>query len=118
MPQRTLNFSITVISFSFSLFVVIWLSIVNYSSDIHSTSITGIDKPIGVWGPYSNSGQNLEQLTGINQSRAISDIITQGFDEYYFVMSNFEDPKLIHSTESLLQSAETLDLGLKIIIIV
>ena len=116
MPQRTLNFSITVI-FS-SLFVVIWVSITNSSSEIHSTSITGIDKPVGVWGPFSNNGHNLEQLSGINQSRAISDIITQGFDEYYFVMSNFENPKQIDSTESLLQSAENLDQGLKIIIIV
>jgi hypothetical protein len=32
-------------------------------------------------------------------------------------MSNFEDPKLIDSTESLLQSAENLDQGLKIVII-
>ena len=64
-----------------------------------------------------DSGHNPEQLRGINQSRAISDIITQGFDEYYFVMSNFEDPKLIDSTESLLQSAENLDQGLKMIII-
>jgi hypothetical protein len=116
VPQRTLISSITVIFFSF-FFILIWITIANSSSEIHSTSITGFDKPVGVWGPFSNSGHNLEQLKGITQSRAISDIITQGFDEYYFVMSNFEDPKLIDSTESLLQSAENLDQGLKIIII-
>ena len=103
---------------SASSFFVIWISIVNSSSEIHSTSIRGIDKPVGVWGPFSNNGHNLEQLIGINQSRAISDIITQGFDEYYFVMSDFEDPRLIDSTESLLQSTESLDKGLKIIIVV
>jgi hypothetical protein len=94
------------------------LFITNSSSKIHSTSITETDKPLGVWGPFSNSGQNLEQLRGINQSEAITDILAQGFDEYYFVMSNFENPKQIDSTESLLQSAENLDHGLKIIIIV
>jgi len=118
MPQRTIIFPIAVIFSLLFVVFVIWVSIANSSSEIHSTSITGIDKSVGVWGPFSNSGHNLEQLRGINQSRAISDIVTQGFDEYYFVMSNFEDPKLIDSTESLLQSAEKLDQGLKIIIIV
>jgi hypothetical protein len=68
-------------------------------------------------GPISNSSHTLEELRGINQSRAITDIITLGFDEYYFVMSDFEDPKLIDSTKSLLQSTENLDNDLKIIII-
>jgi hypothetical protein len=82
-----------------------------------SNSTMEINKTVGVWGPISNSSHTLEELRGINQSRAISDIITLGFDEYYFVMSDFEDPKLIDSTESLLQSAENLDNDLKIIII-
>jgi len=116
MPQRTLIFTITVI-FAALFVVVICITITHSSSEIHSTSITGIDKPIGVWGPFSNDGHNLEQLSGINQSIAISDIIAQGFDEYYLAMGNFENPKQIDSTESLLQSAENLDQGLKIIII-
>jgi hypothetical protein len=116
MPQRTLIFFITVI-FIFIFIIIVWVSTVNSSSEIYSNSITRTDKPVGVWGPISTSGHNLEQLKGINQSRAISDIITQGFDEYYFVMGNFEDPKLVDSTESLLQSAENLDNDLKIIII-
>lgn len=95
-----------------------WKEVSNPSFDGLSNSITGIDKPVGVWGPISNSSHTLEELRGINQSRAISDIITQGFDEYYFVMSDFEDPKLIDSTESLLQSAENLGNDLKIIIII
>src|ERR671918_1108956 len=117
MPQNTLIFSITVILTALFV-VVICATITHSSSEIHSSSITGIDKPVGVWGPFSNNGQNLEQLSGINQSRAISDIVAQGFDEYYFVMGNFENPRQIDSTESLLQSAENLDQGLKIIIIV
>ena len=59
-----------------------------------SNSIIESNKTVGVWGPISNSSHTLEELRGINQSRAISEIITQGFDEYYFVMSDFKDPKL------------------------
>ena len=95
----------------------------NWKGELSNPSFEGLsnsiisNKTVGVWGPISNSSYTLEELIGINQSRAISDIITQGFDEYYFVMGNFKDPKLIDSTESLLQSAENLDQGLKIIII-
>ncbi|MGH9913613.1 MAG: hypothetical protein ACRD4W_14300, partial [Nitrososphaeraceae archaeon] len=91
--------------------------VINSSSERLLNSIRSADKPVGVWGPISNSSHTLEELREINQSRAITDIITLGFDEYYFVMSNFEDPKLIDSTESLLESTENLDYDLKIIII-
>jgi hypothetical protein len=90
----------------------------NFSSNIRSTSVEALDKPVGVWGPFSDSDQNLEQIEGINRSKAISDIFSQGFDEYYFVMSNFVNPDSVESTESLLQSVENLDLDLKIIIMV
>jgi len=95
----------------------------NWKGELSNPSFEGLsnsiisNKTVGVWGPISNSSYTLEELRGINQSRAISDIITQGFDEYYFVMGNFKDPKSIDSTESLLQSAENLDNDLKIIII-
>jgi len=95
----------------------------NWKGELSNPSFEGLsnsiisNKTVGVWGPISNSSYTLEELRGISQSRAISDIITQGFDEYYFVMGNFKDPKLIDSTESLLQSAENLDNDLKIIII-
>jgi hypothetical protein len=116
MPQKTFIFSIIVI-FTTLFVVIICITITHSSSEIHSTSTTEIDKPIGVWGPFSNDGHNLEQLRGTTQSRAISDIIAQGINEYYLAMGNFENPKQIDSTESLLQSAENLDQGLKIIII-
>jgi hypothetical protein len=89
----------------------------NPSSKGLLNSTIEINKTVGVWGPISNSSHTLEELRGINLSRAISDITRLGFDEYYFVMSDFENPKLIDSTESLLQSAENLDNNLKIIII-
>ena len=95
----------------------------NWNRELSNPTFEGLsnsiisNKTVGVWGPISNSSYTLEELRGINQSRAISDIITQGFDEYYFVMGNFKDPKLVDSTESLLQSAENLDNDLKIMII-
>lgn len=89
----------------------------NPSSKGLLNSTLEINKTLGVWGPISNSTHTLEELRGINLSRAISYITTLGFDEYYFVMSDFENPNLIDSTESLLQSAENLDNNLKIIII-
>ena len=91
--------------------------VTNSSFEDISNSIIEINKTVGVWGPISNSNHTLEELRGINQSRAISDIITLGFDEYYFVMSDFENSRLIDSMESLLQSAENLDKKIKITII-
>ena len=91
----------------------------NWKGELSNPSFEGLsnsiisNKTVGVWGPISNSSYTLEELRGINQSRVISDIITKGFDEYYFVMGNFKDMKLIDSTESLLQSAENLDQSCK-----
>ncbi len=66
------------------------------SSEVQSTStsIMTFDKPVGVWAPFSDNHRNLEELEGVNQSEAISNILAQGFDEYYFVMSDFENAKL------------------------
>ena len=75
MPQRTLIFFVIVIIIII-IIIIVGVSTVNASSEIYSNSITGIDKLVGVWGPISTSGHNLEQLKGINQSKAISDIIT------------------------------------------
>jgi hypothetical protein len=102
------------------LLTIIGISIANSSSEVRSgpTSITTFDKSVGVWAPFSDNHQNLEELEGINQSEAISNILVHGFDEYYFVMSDFENLKSVDSTEKLLQSTENADHSLKIIIIV
>ena len=122
MPRILLYVSIAITSLSLLLLVLfifpIWASMTNSPFGILSSSVQTFDKPVGVWGPFADSGQNLEQLKGINQSKAISEVFTQGFGEYYFVMSDFENPKLVESTESLLRAVENLDLNLKTIIIV
>jgi hypothetical protein len=82
-----------------------------------SNSMTGVDTIMGVWGPPSNSGYILEQLEGTNQSMAINGIISQGFDEYYFVMSDFRNPRTIESTESLLKAADGHNLKVVIILL-
>ena len=97
--------------------VAVWLSIFNPLSEIRSTSDTEADVSIGAWGPVSNYSHTLEHPSQIDQSKAISHIIGRGFDEYYFLMGNFENPKLINSTESLLRSAEDLNQNLKLIVI-
>jgi hypothetical protein len=119
MRRRTFLFITVIIYVSFILAIVCTF-IAKPSSEVQSTSnsITTFDKPVGVWAPFSDNYRNLEELEGVNQSEAISNILAQGFDEYYFVMSDFENPKLVDSTETLLQSTENLDHSLKIIIIV
>ena len=106
----------TAIIFAF-VGVAVWLFIFNSFSEIRSTSDTRTDVSIGVWGPVSNYSHTLEHPNQIDQSKAISRIVSRGFDEYYFLMSDFENPKLVNSTESLLRSAEELNQNLKLIVI-
>jgi len=119
MRNASTDLFIIAVLYCFSvLAIAVIISLAKPFSEVQSTSIAGINKPIGVWAPFSDIHQNLEELEGINQSKAISNILAQGFDEYYFVMSDFENPKLVHSTETLLQSIENHDQSLKIIIII
>lgn len=87
----------------------IYESLTNYS--------TGVAKTVGVWGPTSNSSYILEQREGSNQNKAIADILAEGFDEYYFLMSNFRNPMMINSTESLLRAADKLNLKIVVILL-
>ena len=100
-----------------SVGVAVWLFIFNPFSEILSTSDTRPHVSIGVWGPVSNYSHTLEHPNQVDQNKAISRIVSRGFDEYYFLMSDFENPKLVNSTESLLRSAEELNQNLKLIVI-
>ncbi|HZD34707.1 MAG TPA: hypothetical protein VE130_05840, partial [Nitrososphaeraceae archaeon] len=119
MRGRSLLF-ITVILCSSFVLAVVYISSAKHSSEVqsNSTSITNFGIPVGVWAPFSDNHRNLEELEGTYQSEAISNLLAQGFDEYYFVMSDFENPKLVDSIEKLLQSTENLEHRLKIIVIV
>ncbi|MFL6385416.1 MAG: hypothetical protein ACJ712_10675 [Nitrososphaeraceae archaeon] len=66
-------------------------------------------------GAYIPDTLHLEDMKGEEQRLAISKFLQEGFNEYYFVMDNFWDPKELQSTERLLDVAEKT--GLDIIII-
>jgi hypothetical protein len=85
--------------------------------DRRLNSLIGADKIMGVWGPTSNRNYTLEKLEGINQSNAIANMVTQGFNEYYFVMTDFRNPAKVNSTESLLKAADNHDLKIVIILL-
>ena len=67
---------------------------------------------IGTWAP---SRFHLEDLNAATQIMAIRSLIAQGFDEYYFIMRNFNNATESEATEKLLKSADRT--SLKIIII-
>jgi hypothetical protein len=68
-------------------------------------------------GAYIPDTVRLEDMTGINQTLAISEFLEQGFTEYYFVMDNFEDPNELGSTERLLDAADNTTLKIVIILL-
>jgi hypothetical protein len=71
--------------------------------------------PIGLWTPI-NSSHVLEHLKGAEQKKAIDVLLKMGYQEYYYVMNNFEDTKAVKNTDELLDNANKTNL--KIIIIV
>jgi hypothetical protein len=75
-------------------------------------SVTNVDR---IMGAYIPDTLHLEKMEGPNQTRAISEFLQKGFDEYYFVMDNFWDAREIDSTERLLNAADNT--GLKTVII-
>jgi hypothetical protein len=67
---------------------------------------------IGAWIP---SQLYLETLNGDKQENGIRSLVSQGFNEYYFVMRNFNDTAETLATEELLKLTDTA--RLKVIII-
>lgn len=67
---------------------------------------------IGAWIPFQ---LYLETLDGDKQVNAIRSLVSQGFNEYYFVMRNFSDTTETLAIEELLKVTDTA--GLKVIII-
>ncbi|HKQ22077.1 MAG TPA: hypothetical protein VJS91_08560, partial [Nitrososphaeraceae archaeon] len=47
------------------------------------------DNPVGLWTPINNS-YVLQHLNGAEQKKAIDILIKMGYQEYYYVMNNFE----------------------------
>ncbi len=74
------------------------------------------DITVGLWTPMNNSFA-LQHLEGEEQKRAIDTLLNKGYQEYYYVMNNFEDPKSLKLTESLLKTANKTNLKIIIILL-
>ncbi|MGB7706204.1 MAG: hypothetical protein WBL64_02795 [Nitrososphaeraceae archaeon] len=74
------------------------------------------DITVGLWTPMNNSFA-LQHLEGEDQKEAIDTLLNKGYQEYYYVMNNFEDPKSLKLTESLLKTANKTNLKIIIILL-
>src|SRR5687768_18335457 len=62
--------------------------------------------PVGLWTPMNNSFV-LQLLKDAEQKKAIDVLLKKGYEEYYYVMNNFEDPKSVEITDKLLDNARS-----------
>ncbi|CAN5562492.1 hypothetical protein BH18THE1_BH18THE1_09010 [soil metagenome] len=74
------------------------------------------DVTAGLWMPMNNSFA-LQHLEGKEQKKAVDTLLSRGYQEYYYVMNNFEDPKYLKMTESLLKTANKTNLKIIIILL-
>ncbi len=81
-----------------------------------SRQLNTMDMTVGLWTPMNNSFA-LQHLEGEVQKRAIDTLLNKGYQEYYYVMNNFEDPKSLKLTESLLTTANKTNLKIIIILL-
>src|SRR5919206_1046701 len=70
---------------------------------------------IGSWAPYQIPLESIQNIT--EQKNAINAILKQGYNEYYFPMSNFKSKAARSITENLLQSADGTKLKIIIILL-
>ncbi|MDQ3868388.1 MAG: PDZ domain-containing protein, partial [Thermoproteota archaeon] len=69
----------------------------------------------GSWAPYQIPLESIQNIT--EQKNAINAILKQGYNEYYFPMSNFKSKAARSITENLLQSADGTKLKIIIILL-
>ena len=72
--------------------------------------------PVGLWTPI-NSSYVLQHLNGAEQIKAIDILIKMGYQEYYYVMNNFEDNTAVKTTDELLDNANKTNLKIIIILL-
>jgi hypothetical protein len=72
------------------------------------------DIVLGAWVP---SQFQLEGLQGDGRMNAIHALLSQGFNEYYFVMKDFRNSTEREAVEALLKSTDTTDLKIIIILL-
>jgi hypothetical protein len=68
----------------------------------------------GAWVPFQ---LHLERMQGDKQVNAIHSLLSQGFDEYYFVMRNFNNSTETKAAEALLRLTDATDLKIIIILL-
>ena len=72
--------------------------------------------PVGLWTPI-NSSYVLQHLNGAEQKKAIEFLLKMGYQEYYYVMNNFEDTTAVKTTDELLDNANKTNLKIIIILL-
>ena len=72
--------------------------------------------PVGLWTPI-NSSYVLQHLNGAEQKKAIDFLLKMGYQEYYYVMNNFEDTTAVKTTDELLDNANKTNLKIIIILL-
>lgn len=77
--------------------------------------ITG-NTTVGLWTPM-NTSFALQHLEGVEQKKGMDTLLKKGYDEYYYVMNNFEDPKSRKITDELLDAANKTNLRIIIILL-
>ena len=88
----------------------------NNINESNSIKRSSRDTTIGLWTPM-NATFVLQHLKGEEQEKAIDTLLKSGYQEYYYVMNNFEDPKSVKMTEELLETASKTNLKIIIILL-
>ena len=88
----------------------------NNINESNSIKRASRDTTIGLWTPM-NATFALQHLKGEEQEKAIDTLLKRGYQEYYYVMNNFEDPKSVKMTEDLLEAANKTNLRIIIILL-
>jgi hypothetical protein len=83
---------------------------------ITSPEGTAGNTTVGLWTPM-NTSFALQHLEGVEQKKGMDTLLKKGYDEYYYVMNNFEDPKSRKITEELLDAANKTNLRIIIILL-
>jgi hypothetical protein len=105
--------------------VVEILQLINAESDINKgnniNAITSRERAngnttVGLWTPM-NTSFALQHLNRAEQEKAMEILLKKGYEEYYYVMNNFEDPKSLKLTDKLLDTANKTNLKIIIILL-
>ena len=83
---------------------------------ITSREGTNENSTVGLWTPM-NTSFALQHLKRADQEKAMEILLKKGYEEYYYVMNNFEDPKSLKITDDLLDTANKTNLKIIIILL-